>query len=370
MSTISDITAFLQNFAPLELAEPWDNVGLLLGDHSAEARRVMTCLTITAISAAEAIEQQAQLIVTHHPVLFRPTQRITTETPEGRMLLSLLRSGVAVYSPHTAFDNTGGGINDMLCKRLALLEVQPLRRFEDRPKCKIVVFVPAEDLTRVSDALFEVGAGIIGQYSQCSFRLAGTGTFFGAETTNPTVGRKGRREEVAEWRLELICPADGVVAAVKAMRKAHSYEEPAFDVYPLKPLPGATGAGRVGVLSKPESLEAFARRVKEALAVEAVQVIGDRARNVSRVGVACGAGAEFLADAKKAEADLLLTGEMRFHDQLSAQAQGLALVLPGHYASERPGVEELAGILQRQFPALKVWASEREADAAAELWSA
>ena len=151
------------------------------------------------------------------------------------MLLPLLRHGVAVYSPHTAFDNCPGGINDGLAKRLGLTDVKPLRKRDGRRECKLVVFVPDSDLAKVSDAVFAAGAGVIGQYEQCSYRLAGTGTFFGTDATNPTVGAKGRREEVSEWRLEVVVPEGKVDAVVAAMRTAHSYEEPAYDVYPLRP---------------------------------------------------------------------------------------------------------------------------------------
>ncbi len=360
MPTVADIAAFLGRFAPPELAESWDNVGLLLGDVSTDVAKLMTCLSVTPDSAAEAVAEQVQLVVSHHPILLKPVNRITADTPEGRMLLSLVRAGVAVYSPHTAFDNTAGGINDILCRRLGLAEVQPLRRHTDRPRCKIVVFVPEVDLARVSDALFGAGAGVIGQYTQCSFRLAGTGTFFGSEESNPTVGQKGRREEVAEWRLEVVCPQERVAQAVTAMRQAHSYEEPAFDVYPLQSLPGQIGAGRVGLLSQAEALDAFVQRVRQALTAQHVQAVGPRDRAVRRVAVACGAPGEFLDDAVTAAADVFLTGEMRFHDQLAAEAKGLAVVLPGHYATERPGVEELASILQREFPTIRAWASRTE----------
>src|SRR5262249_5746942 len=163
---------------------------------------------------------------------------------EGRMLLTLLRAGVAVYSPHTAFDNTAGGINEALAGRLGLQELVPLRRQEAARECKVVIFVPDADLARVSDALFAAGAGNIGKYSQCSFRLAGTGTFFGSEAANPTVGQKGRREDVSEWRLEAVCPESAVGAVLAAIRRSHSYEEPAYDVYPLRPKPSALGEGR------------------------------------------------------------------------------------------------------------------------------
>ena len=239
MPTVADISDFLQAFAPLELAEEWDNVGLLLGDGADPAERIMTCLTVTPITAGEAIESRAGLIVSHHPILFRGCNRLAADSAEGKMLLSLIRAGVAVYSPHTAFDNTRGGINDLLADRLGLTNVRPLREvwtvdrgpWTDKetvygprstvhgPCCKIVVFVPEQDLHKVSDAMFAAGAGQIGQYRQCSFRIPGTGTFFGSEASNPTLGQKGRREEVSEFRLEVVCPEDAVSRVVAALRR-------------------------------------------------------------------------------------------------------------------------------------------------------
>jgi dinuclear metal center YbgI/SA1388 family protein len=362
MLTVAAVVEYLEHFAPRDLAADWDNVGLLLGDRAATVERVMTCLTVSPESADEAIESGANLIVTHHPVLFRPVKRLTTDNAEGRMLLGLLRAGVAVYSPHTAFDNTAGGINELLARRLELVEVAPLRRQEGPKECKIVVFVPDADLERVSAALFAAGAGDIGQYSQCSFRLAGTGTFFGSEATNPMVGQKGRREEVSEWRLEAVSPASSVESVIAALRRAHSYEEPAYDVYPLTAKPSGRGEGRIGRLPQPVKLGELANQVRTRLKANAVQIVGDMDRTVQRIALVCGAGGVFLGDALRARADVLLTGEMRFHDYLSAQAQGLALVLPGHYATERGGVEELAVVLQAQWPALHIWASRRERD--------
>lgn len=362
MPTLAEVIDFLEQFAPPSLAAEWDNVGLLLGDRAAPADRIMTCLTVTPESAAEALERGANLIVTHHPVLFRATKRLTTATTEGRMLLALLRAGVAVYSPHTALDNTRGGINDALAARLGLIEVAPLRRGEGPRQCKVVVFVPDTDLERVSQAMFDAGAGHIGNYRECSYRLQGTGTFFGTESANPTVGQKGRREEVSEWRLEVVCPERSVEAVVAALRRAHSYEEPAYDVYPLRPVRSSLGEGRVGRLPEPQPLDTLAQTVKRALGAAQVQRVGDGARPVSRVALVCGAGGEFLGDAVRARADVFLTGEMRFHDYLSAQAQGLALLLPGHYATERFGVEELAERLRGAQPGVEVWASQAERD--------
>ncbi len=362
MLTIAAVIDFLEQLAPPSLAADWDNVGLLLGDRNGPLQRLMTCLTLTPDTAAEAITSEAQLIVTHHPIFFRPVKRLTSDTPAGRMLMELVRAEVAVYSPHTAFDNTKGGINEELASRLQLLDVVPLRRRQGPKQCKVVVFVPDTDLARVCDALFAAGAGNIGQYSQCSFRLPGTGTFFGSQATTPTIGQKGRREEVSEWRLEAICPEAHLDEVIAAVRRAHSYEEPAYDVYPLWSMLSAVGEGRCGRLPRARRLEEVAHLAKSLLNAKNVQLIGDPDRPVERVAIVCGAGGEFLADAVQARADVLLTGELRFHDYLAAQAQGLALVVPGHYATERFGVEALAARLQSQWPDLQIWASQRERD--------
>ncbi len=362
MPTVAEVCAYLDRFAPPALAAEWDNVGLLLGDEAAVVRRALTCLTITAAVVDEALTDKTDLIITHHPILFRGVKRLSTTTAEGRLLWPLARAGIVVYSPHSAFDNAAGGINDSLATRLGLIDVEPLRRREGERQCKVVVFVPDSDLAKVSDAMFAAGAGIIGQYEQCSFRLAGTGTFFGTESTNPTVGEKGRREDVSEWRLEVICREAILPAVIAAMRKAHSYEEPAFDVYQLKTLPGPGGEGRIGNLPAEMPLRELATVIRHKLAAGPTQVVGELDRPVKRIAIACGAAGEFLADAIKAKADVFLTGEMRFHDYLSAETQGIALVLPGHYATERPAVEELATRLQSEFAGVNVWASRREAE--------
>lgn len=362
MPAVAAVTEFLQQIAPLELAADWDNVGLLLGDSAAPVARLMTCLTVTPEVAAEAIAARADLIITHHPIFFRPTKRLVATAPDGRMLWSLARAGIAVYSPHTALDNAQGGINDLIARRLGLTEVGPLRSQTGPGHCKVVVFVPESDLQKVSDAMFAAGAGHIGQYGECSFRLAGTGTFFGSEAANPTVGQKGRREEVSEWRLEVLCPEADLARVIAALRKAHSYEEPAFDIYPLRSEPSRIGSGRIGVLPEPASLGALAQTVKSSLGASLVQVAGEPSQAVRRVAVVCGAGGDFLSDAALHKADVLVTGEVRFHDCLAARALNLALMLPGHYASERCGIEDLAERLSKHFPGLEIWASRSERD--------
>jgi dinuclear metal center YbgI/SA1388 family protein len=362
MPTVGDFVDHLDAFAPPPTAAEWDNVGLLVGNASQDVRRAMTCLTLTEDVAAEAIRTECQLVVTHHPVLFRGVKKLTESGQDGRLLLPLIRAGVAVYSAHTAFDNCPDGINDGLARRLGLTDVESLRTASTPGTYKLAVFVPETDIEPVSAALFAAGAGRVGvkdRYTECSFRTPGTGTFFAGAETNPTVGRKGVREHVPEFRLETVVPSAHLVAAVKAMRAAHSYEEPAFDLYPLTILP-PWGEGRIG--SCDTTLGTLAGRCRRELRAENLQIVGDPSKPIRRVAVACGAAGEFLKDAIAAKADCFLTGEMRFHDCLTARAAGVAVLLPGHYATERPGVEDLARRLAKAFPDCEVAASAVERD--------
>ena len=380
MKTVAEVADWLERFAPSHLAESWDNVGLLWGDPAESIDRVMTCLTVTPTTAAEAIRERAGLIVSHHPVLFRETKRIRADLAETGYLWSLARAGVAIASPHTAFDNTRGGINELLCERVGIVEAAPLRPIASRQggtrggpapgpsTFKVVVFTPEGDREAVMAGVFAAGAGVIGAYRECSFAIPGEGTFFGTEGSDPTIGQPGRRVTVAELRLEFVSPGHRLANVLAAIRSHHSYEEPAIDVYPLhddraglEPR-DAVGAGRVGRLESPVGLAEFAASVGRALDSGCVQVVGDPDRRVGRVAVCCGAGDDFLSDAARAGADVLLTGEARFHRGLEAEALGIGLVTAGHHATERIGVEDLARRLAEAFPDLGVWPSRSERD--------
>jgi dinuclear metal center YbgI/SA1388 family protein len=362
MIDVDAVARWIEGFAPRRLAEDWDNVGLLWGDPRAPVSKVMTCLTVTPTTAAEAIEGGVELIVSHHPVLFRPVKQVRADRRETGMLWDLARAGVAIVSPHTAFDNTAGGINDGLARRLGLAEVRPLRPSPAAASFKVVMFTPRDDREAVLAAAFTAGAGRIGAYDECSFTIPGQGTFFGTEGANPTVGQAGRRETVRERRIEIVCPAERLSAVLASIRSHHSYEEPAIDVYPLHPVPRGEGAGRLGLLPQATTLRSFASRVATELKAPALQAVGPPDHPIERVAIVCGAGDDFLGDAARAGADVLLTGEARFHRALEAEALEIALVVAGHHATERPGVEDLADHLARAFPALQVWASRRETD--------
>lgn len=257
MVQVQDICVFLEKFAPGKLAETWDNVGLLLGRRDAPVRRIMTCLTLTQAVAAEAVKRDVQLIVTHHPILFRGAKRLTDRTAEGRIVLTLIESGIAVFSPHTSYDSAGQGINQQLAEQLGLRGIAPIRANSD--------------------------------------------------------------------------------------------------------LPGL-GAGRWGILETAEPASEFLGKVMEVTGATFLQTTLAGPDRIQRVAIACGAASEFLDDAVRCGCDTFVTGEARFHSILEAQAAGVNLILTGHYPSERPAVEELAGILGEQFPGITCFASEEDRD--------
>jgi len=360
--TVEHVATWLQQFAPVGLAESWDHVGLLLGDPATRLERVMTCLTVTEATAQEAVTERVGLVVSHHPILFRDARQIRADLPGTAAVWALARAGISVYSPHTALDNTAGGINDLLCRRFGLVDCVPLRPLPGPNSFKVVVFTPESDRDSVLEAAFAAGAGRIGRYSECSFATPGEGTFFGSEESQPAVGQKGRRETVVELRLEVVCPAERLASVLSAIRGRHSYEEPAIDVYPLHTPPEDRGAGRIGRYLEPRPLSEFAAIVAANLGHVRVQQVGDPGRKVQKVAVVCGAGDDFIGDAAAADADVLVTGEARFHRVLEAEALGIGLILAGHYATERPGVEELARRIAGTFPDLQVWPSQFERD--------
>ena len=364
MTTVADLVAWMERFAPRRLAESWDNVGLLLGDPIAPVERVMTCLTVTATTADEAIRRGAGAIVTHHPILFKATRTLRADQPDTGFVWRLARAGVAVLSPHTSFDNTEGGINDGLARRFGLVDIGPLRVQAAEDWYKLVVFVPEGEANAITTAAFAAGAGRLGAYAECSFTAVGTGTFRGSSAANPTIGvAGGPRESVREARVEFLCAAADRARVVAAVRAAHSYEEPAIDLSRLEPTwPSSTGSGRIGRLATPERLGQFARRVATILRAPATRFVGDPDRLIKRVALCCGAGDEFLGDAITRGADVYVTGEARYHRAVEAESRGIGLIVAGHHATERPGVEDLAGRIAAEWPAMAVWASESEMD--------
>lgn len=369
----NDTLNVLRKVAPEPLAEPWDKVGVHLGrDDEGEIERTLLCIDLTEAVADEAIAAGAGLIVAYHPLIFQPVTRLAAgpeATWRERLLRKLIRRDIGVYSPHTALDAVRGGINDWLCEGLGPGARQPLKPTPAQcDEVKTIVFVPEGEAATVRQAMSNAGAGWIGNYRECSFHVAGEGGFRPIEGANPTIGRVGTRETVAELRLEMICPRKYLPRVVEAIYESHSYEEPAFDVFEPAPLPEvpekATGAGRLLTLDEPIGRGELVERVKARLGVEHVSAAGrDAQKPVKTVAVCPGAGGS-LFENDAPGADAYLTGEMRHHDILDLRERGRLVILPGHTQTERPYLPTYRDLLTRSGGGAIDWRIS-EADTAA-----
>lgn len=365
---LQQIMKLMDEIAPLRLAEAWDNVGLLLGDPTADISKVMTCLTLSPDVAEEAVAEKADLVISHHPILFRPAKAIRADQPGTDIVWKLATRGVAVLSYHTAWDGAIDGANAYIANALGLTEVVPIRPAPGPDCVKFVVFVSEDNLESVRNAAFKAGAGHIGNYRECSFSTPGMGTFCGQEGANPTIGQVGSRENATEHRLEIICYKAIQRRVLDAIKQAHSYEEPAIDIYSMAGVATQTadGVGRIGNLSEPLTIEELAKAAAIGLRSSATQfgrlLNLEKGRKVRSVAIACGAGDDLVDSAISAGAEVLVTGELRFHTVLKVRESGLATVILGHYASERRSMEFMADLIQQKCPDLKVWASRLESD--------
>ena len=343
---LQDLTGLLHKLYPPSLAEDWDNVGLQVGDPGMPVERILVALDPTEATLDEAQRRGAQVLLCHHPLIFRPLKRLTPQDETGRILFRAVREGIAVLCAHTNLDRARDGLNDWLAARLGVLSPQPLETGAPGNLLKLVVFVPAGYEERVANALHLSGAGHIGGYDRCTFRATGTGTFRpGAEST-PFIGRPGETEEVREVRLETVLPRELTTKVLEKMRKAHPYEEVAFDLIPLANSRPGIGLGRIGRLAAPVTLANFAAQVVRNLRCQVPRLVGDPAAPISKVAVCGGSGASLIHEAARQGADVLVTGDVKYHEARNAESLGLALIDAGHFATERLMVEELAARLR------------------------
>ncbi len=343
---IQDLTGLLHALYPTALAEEWDNVGLQVGDPAAEVRKVLVCLDPTEKALAAAKEAGAQAVLAHHPLIFRPLKNLLPTDETGRTVYQAVRDGIAVLCAHTNLDRGQNGLNDWLAAALGVTHAQPLAAGDSL--VKLVVFVPLGHEEAVAEALYGAGAGHIGAYDRVSFRAPGQGTFRPGPEAKPFIGTPGETERVDELRLEVILPREALSRAVSRMIKAHPYEEVAYDLIPLLNTRSDIGLGRIGRLAEPLSLETFSARVKQALCVPSLRVVGTADRKISKVAVCGGSGASLIAEAKRQGADVLVTGDVKYHEALQAQSTQMALVDAGHFGTERIMVPGLAKVMREE----------------------
>lgn len=335
----------MDRLAPRYLAESWDNVGLLLGSPAQKVNKVLVTLDVTQKVADQAVRDGIDLIVTHHPVIFTPVKQIRADLPQGQLLTTLIKGNIAVYAAHTNLDSATGGVNDILAAKFKLQDAKPLAVSYAEKLYKLIVFTPKTHVEAVRQAMSEAGAGHIGNYSHCSFAAAGTGTFMPLEHSNPFIGQKNTLEYVEEVRLETIVTEKGHRRIIKEMLKAHPYEEVAYDLFSLVNSGNALGLGRIGKLESPMSLHEFAALIKSTLNIEYVSVAGSQDQMIKKVAVCGGSGASFVQKAAFAGADVLVTGDVKYHEAQDALAAGMAVIDAGHFATEQPVVPYVADYL-------------------------
>ena len=353
--SLAEVVSVLERMYDPSWARDWDAVGLVCGDPSAPVRRVLLAIDPGPSVIEEALTWRADLLITHHPLFLKGVHSIAATSPKGRAVHQLIRAGCALYTAHTNADVAAPGVSDALARVLGLTDLVPLSADPADPIDKLVTFVPESAVEKVIDALSGAGAGELGEYSRCAWTAVGTGTFLPGIGAVPVIGTPGERESVDERRVEMVVPRRRRHDAIAALRSAHPYETPAFDLMELASWSGPRGIGRVGTLETSTSLREFAMLVAEALpgTAQGVRIAGEPTAEVRRVAVCGGAGDSLFDAVRESEADVYVTADLRHHP--ASDARDLAgegppyLVDVAHWASEWPW---LAGVSNRLEGAL------------------
>lgn len=356
-ATVAQFVQLIDRIAPPHLAEAWDNVGLQIGSPNWPVKKVWTALDPLPEVVESACENGVDLLITHHPLIFKPVKRIDADSPVGRIAQLALSRQLAIVAAHTNLDSVPGGVNDALADRMGLVNVRALAGPVDPDLLKVVVFVPSTHVQAVLEAMFAVGAGRIGDYTCCSFRCDGVGTFRPGQSARPALGETGRLNAVQESRIEIVVRHDQRDSLLNAIRRVHPYETIACDIYPLKNAPSGGGLGRLGELTAPASLEALAVRLKSALNLSAVKLVGRPRAQVRRVALCSGSGASLAAAAIASGAQVYISGDLGYHTARDAQQASMALIDIGHFGSEHLIVDVLADALRQAIETAGIFAT-------------
>lgn len=349
MPNVAEVCRSIDTLAPPGLAYSWDKNGLSVGNPNAPVTGIVTALTVTEAVRQKALKQKANLIVSHHPLLFAPLEHLREGNAHTDFCLQLVRDGIACFNAHTNLDVVPGGVNTVLAERVGLLECGPLIPAENAGRFKLVTFVPEACLAPLRDALCRAGAGIIGEYQHCSFSAHGTGTFLPSEKANPAVGRRAIINEEPECRLEVVLPRALLRSVLKALTKAHPYEEPVYDVYPIEGNDSLYTLGLRGILPKAISLSNLAAQLCATLKTTHTRYVGPAKKSVKKVAVLGGSGSSSLSSIPF-DIDVVISGDIKYHDALDASQRGLAVIDAGHVSTEKWIVPVLTNYLREQFP--------------------
>lgn len=339
----------IERLAPKRIAEEWDNVGLQIGDPRAEIEKVLISLDLTEEVVEEAIGLNANLIITHHPFIFKPLKNIRTDLSTGKLIEKMIKNNINLYTAHTNLDMAKDGLNKMLSDKLGLKNVNVLLPTDKEIFYKIAVFVPKGFENKIRNAIGDVGAGWIGNYSHCTFTTMGMGTFKPLEDSNPFIGDKGKLEQVEEYRIETIVTEDNLSKTIRAIVKVHPYEEVAYDIYPLINEGNSYGLGRIGNLDKNLSYIDFIKEIKQSLNISYLRVGGIKKECISKVALSTGSGADLIYRAAILGADAYITGDIKYHDAQLAKDLDILLVDASHFATEIIVMEELKKYLDKEI---------------------
>jgi dinuclear metal center YbgI/SA1388 family protein len=346
--TIGEICNYLETIAPLSYQESYDNCGLITGNEQTEATGALITLDCIESVVEEAIEKKCNLIIAHHPIVFSGLKKINGNNYVERVVIKAIQNNIAIYAIHTNLDNVSNGVNAEICKRLGLKNCAILSPKKDLLK-KLVTFIPVANFETVSKAVFNAGAGHIGNYSETGFSQQGTGTFKGNEKTNPTIGKKGNLEKVDEIRFETIFPSFMQNQVINALLKTHPYEEVAYDVYPLSNELNSVGSGMIGELEIETDEAEFLNFTKKALKTDCIRHTTLRSKKVKKVAVCGGSGSFLLRAAIASGADCYITADFKYHEFFDAEGK-IIIADVGHYESEQFTKDLLYSLLLEKFP--------------------
>ncbi|CCQ97363.1 conserved hypothetical protein [[Clostridium] ultunense Esp] len=329
-----EIIKLLDQWASPNLIDEWDNTGFQIGDPEKEVSKVLISLDLDRKVFEKAVDENVQMIITHHPIIFKPLKRIAKLSYKEKLVYDLIREDIVVYNAHTNLDLAIDGVNDALANILEIKNTEPIKIIFEESLYKLVVFVPRDHANTIRKVLGEAGAGWIGNYSHCTYNIEGIGTFMPLEGTNPFIGEAYVLEEVEETRIEAIVEEKKLSRVVDEMIKHHPYEEVAYDIYPLKNKGKVYGYGRIGEV-KERPLFNYLDIIKESLKVNKIIVYGNQIKTIRKVAVCGGSGSSFIHDAYRKGADIFITGDVKYHEAQYANELGLTIIDASHYHTEK-----------------------------------
>jgi len=346
-ATVTDIVKAMETIAPSKLAEDWDNVGLQVGQKNWPVKKVWISLDPALDVVTNACQNDADLLITHHPLIFKPLHSVDFGTPTGSIIRMAARHKMAIFTSHTNLDIVAEGLNDVLAEAIGLNRLEVLGKPVEDEKIKLVIYVPEDYEKKILNAIFQTKAGNIGEYSACTFRNRGESTFRPGSMTTPFIGRTGEITGANEIRIETVVQKDDLSDVIEYVRSHHPYETMAYDVYPLLTKKNRNGIGRVGELDEKIELKSLALKIKEKLRLKYIKISGNHELTVKRAAVCTGSGSGMMKYFLSSGAQVYISGDLGYHDARDAQAANLGIIDIGHFTSEHLIVDVIAKRLER-----------------------